>query len=104
MKTAIQINPEDRAIYTYYDRRRNRDEHKPSLTAAGGRRILSVWKNTMRPGEVSRINPGLTNALAYQILWDGIKDVPDQTPITSLVAGNILKTCGISKKHLAATQ
>ena len=95
-KQRVEIKPGDVCISS--ERCRNGWEDRLSLTRDAALRLIKEASDKADPSAQARINKGLTNAQAFQILGGALRD-----PVGSLVSKNILKQCGIHLKQMQLT-
>jgi len=96
-KQKIEIKPGDVCIASIWFR--NGWEDRLSLTRDAAQRLLKEASAIADPSAQARINKGLTNAQAFQILQDGVF----RDPVGYLISRNILKQCGIPLKQMKLT-
>ena len=89
MSKKVEIKPGDVCMVS--ERRRNGWEDRPSLTKEAALRLIKESSAATDQSAQSRINKGLTNAQAFQILGGGVL----RDPVGYLISRNILKQCGI---------
>ena len=85
----VEIKPGDVCISS--ERCRNGWEDRLSLTRDAALRLIKEASDKADPSAQARINKGLTNAQAFQILGGGVL----RDPVGYLFSRNILKQCGI---------
>ncbi len=90
MSKKAEIKPGDVCIASEWGRNRL------SLTRDAALRILKESSEATDPSAQSRINKGLTNAQAFQILGGGVL----RDHVGYLISRNILKQCGIPLKQM----
>ena len=88
-KQKVEIKPGDVCISS--ERCRNGWEDRLSLTRDAALRLIKEASDKADPSAQARINKGLTNAQAFQILGGGVL----RDPVGYLFSRNILKQCGI---------
>ena len=88
-KQKVEIKPGDVCISS--ERCRNGWEDRLSLTRDAALRLIKESSAATDPSAQSRINKGLTNAQAFEILGGGVL----RDPVGCLISRNILKQCGI---------
>lgn len=95
-KQKTEIKPGDVCVVS--ERCRDGWEDRLSLTRDAALRLIKEASEATDPRAPARINKGLTNAQAFQILGGALRD-----PMDSLVSKNILKQCGIPLKQMQLT-
>ncbi len=96
MSKKVEIKPGDVCIASEWGWGRNGWEDRLSLTRDAALRILKESSEATDPSAQSKINKGLTNAQAFQILGDGVL----RDPVGYRISRNILKQCGIPLKQM----
>ncbi len=91
MSKKVEIKPGDVCIASEWGWGRNGWEDRLSLTRDAALRLIKEASDKADPSAQARINKGLTNAQAFQILGGGVL----RDPVGYLFSRNILKQCGI---------
>ena len=94
-KQRVEIKPGDVCISS--ERCRNGWEDRLSLTRDAALRLIKEASDKADPSAQARINKGLTNAQAFQILGGGVQ----RDPVGYLISRNILKQCGIPLNQIS---
>lgn len=94
MSKKVEIKPGDVRVLS--ERCRNGWEDRLSLTRDAALRLIKESEESTDPSAQARINKGLTNAQAFQILGSGVL----RDPVGYLISRNILKQCGIPLKQM----
>lgn len=90
MGTKAEKAPIDLVSDDAYDRRRGESYKVKTITAGTGRALLAAAPTA----GTSKVNKGIPKWMAVEILTKGIAAHPDEKPISTLVARNILREVG----------